>query len=89
MPGDLGLALAEDLDEVADAHLPSIHEVQQPQTGAIGERRKEKCEVCVFGERLHDSIIYALTNVNGENIFVLAYIKESCPWVRIQRFRSR
>jgi hypothetical protein len=40
MPRNLGLALPENLDEVADAHFPSVHEVQKPQTSAIRERRK-------------------------------------------------
>ena len=42
MPGNLGLALPENLDEVADADLPSVYEVQEPEARAIGERRKQQ-----------------------------------------------
>jgi hypothetical protein len=41
MARDLGLALREDLNEVTDADLPAIHEVQQAQTSAVGESRKQ------------------------------------------------
>ena len=37
VPRDLGLALSKDLHEVANAHFLAIHEVQKPETGAVGE----------------------------------------------------
>jgi hypothetical protein len=39
--GDLGLALAEDFDEVADAELATGDEVEQAQAGGIGESGEE------------------------------------------------
>jgi hypothetical protein len=40
MARNLGLALSKYLDEITDTDFPSVHEVQQPQTGAVGEGRK-------------------------------------------------
>ena len=64
MPGDLRLALSQDLNEVADADLPSVHQVQQPQPGAIGERREKQGKVVYFRGTIHNFIIYALTNMS-------------------------
>jgi len=38
---NLGLALGENLNEIADAHLSSVHEVEEPEPGAVGECRKQ------------------------------------------------
>ena len=40
MAGDLGLALRENFDEVADADLTAMHQVQQAQAGSVGKRGK-------------------------------------------------
>lgn len=48
MPGNLGLALPENLDEVADADLSAIHEVQQPKPGAVRQRSKQQRQVVVL-----------------------------------------
>jgi hypothetical protein len=34
---NLGLALPENLDKVANAHFSAAHQVQQPESGAIRE----------------------------------------------------
>jgi hypothetical protein len=38
VPGDLRLPLLENLYEVADTYLASVHKVQQSQTSGVGER---------------------------------------------------
>lgn len=43
--GDLGLALAEDLDELADADFAVVHEVEQAEASAVGEGREEAGQV--------------------------------------------
>ena len=63
MPGDLGLALSQDLDEVTDANLPPIHQVQKAQPRAVGKSREQKSQIGVFAGTFHFSIIYALTDV--------------------------
>ena len=45
MAGDLGLALAEDFDKVADADLALVHQVQQSQTSGIRESGEELGQV--------------------------------------------
>jgi len=45
MPGYLGLALLEDLDEVADADLAAVHEIEQAEAGVVGQRREETNQV--------------------------------------------
>lgn len=66
MAGDLGLRLAEDFNEVADADLASGHEVEQAETGGIGERGKEASEIKAPGGSLHSNIIYVLTDILQE-----------------------
>jgi len=34
--GYLGLALPEDFDKVADAHLAAIHEIEEAKAGGVG-----------------------------------------------------
>lgn len=34
---NLGLALGQNFHETADAHLSSVHEVKEPEPGAVGE----------------------------------------------------
>lgn len=40
MAGDLGLGLAQDLDQMADADLLAVNQVEQAQAGGVGQRRK-------------------------------------------------
>ena len=51
--GDLRLALPQDLDEVADADLAAIHQVEKPQAGAVGESGKEPGEIEGFRRSVH------------------------------------
>lgn len=70
VPRDLGLALTEDLDEVADADFAAIHEVEQAQTRAIGEGGEERSQIGKGDGPGHKIIIYALTYMNTKNTFV-------------------
>lgn len=63
MPRNLGLPLLEDFNEVADADLPSGHQVEEPQPGRVSERREEPRQVEGFGTPGHAAIICALTNI--------------------------
>lgn len=66
---NFGLALPENLDKVANAHLSSIHQVQQPEPGAIRERSEEKSQIVGFRRAIHILMIYALTDMSrGEYI---------------------
>lgn len=42
MPRDLGLALPEDFDEIADADFSAIHQVEKPEAGAVRKGRKQQ-----------------------------------------------
>lgn len=61
---NLGLALPENLDEVADAHLSAIHEVQQPEPGAVRQRSEQERQIASLGRAFHITIIYALTDMS-------------------------
>src|SRR5208337_2168149 len=74
---NLGLALPEDLDEIADAHFPSVHEVQQSQASAIAERRKQHGKVVGFAGRVHATIVYALTNMSNREYIRFSECKEA------------
>lgn len=52
--GDLGLALAEDFDEVADADLATVHEVEQAQADGVGESCEEAGEIEGFLGTTHE-----------------------------------
>jgi hypothetical protein len=52
--GDLGLGLLEDFDEVADADLAVIHEVEQTEAGGVGEGCEEEDRIEGFGGASHD-----------------------------------
>lgn len=74
---NLGLALAQNLNEIADAHLPAVHQVQQPEPGAVTERGKQQRKVVAFRRSVHISIIYALTDMSsGEYIRLSICIEE-------------
>ena len=45
MPRYLGLALLQNLDEVADADLSAVHQVEQPETRAVGQSGKQAGQV--------------------------------------------
>ena len=51
VPRDLRLPLLQYLDEVADADLAPVHEIQKSQAGWVGERGKQLYKI----ERLHNS----------------------------------
>jgi hypothetical protein len=70
MARDLWLALAQNLDEIADADFATIHEIEQAQTSAIGQRGEEGCQIKSRGGTRHEKIIYALTYVSNSNTFV-------------------
>jgi hypothetical protein len=41
VPGNLRLSLLQNLHEVADTDLTSIHEIQKSQAGWVGKRREQ------------------------------------------------
>jgi hypothetical protein len=43
--GDLGLALLQNRDKIANAHLLTIHQVEQSETCGIGKRSKQANQV--------------------------------------------
>ena len=65
MARNLGLALVQNLDEIADTHLSSVHQVQEPEPGAVRERGKQQRQVVAFRGTVHISIIYALTDMSS------------------------
>jgi len=89
MPRNLGLALSEDLDEIADANLPPIHQIEQPQAGAIGEGRKQQRQVIRLGRTNHNFIIYALTDMSSREYIRLSVCKETHPWKQGRPFKNK
>ena len=75
--GNLGLALPQDLNEIADAEFAPIYKVQQSQPRAIRERREEQGEVAGFRGTIHSSIIYALTDMSSGEYIRLSVYKET------------
>jgi hypothetical protein len=53
MPRNLGLALLENFNEVADADLAAIHEIEQAEASAVGKRSEEAGQVERFGRARH------------------------------------
>ena len=70
-----GLALAENLDQIADADLAAYHQVEQAQASEVGQRREETVQADRFGAAAHEIIIYVLTDMSSEDIFVLANMR--------------
>lgn len=69
MARDLGLLLGEHIDKIADADFIVAHEIEQTQTGWIGERLEEAGQIiggCGVG---HGEIISGLTDVYGFHTF--------------------
>ena len=60
------LTLREDLNEIANAHFPAVHQVQQPEPGAVGERGKQQGQIEILWGMAHISIIFALTDTSSE-----------------------
>jgi hypothetical protein len=69
MPGDLRLPLTQNLNKVADTDLAISHQVEQAKARCVGKGREETSQIYRFGAVVHSSIIYALTNMIGQNIF--------------------
>ena len=69
VPGNLRLALAENLDEVADADLAAVHQVEEAQARAVGQRGEERGEIRIRGGVWHGLIIYGLTDMIEKNTF--------------------
>ena len=67
---DLRLALTQNLDEIADAHFPAVHKVEQAQSGAVCQCGEERGKVEIGRVPRHEIIIYALTDIRSRNIFV-------------------
>jgi hypothetical protein len=63
MPGDLGLALLENFNEITDADFAAIHEIEEAQARGFRERGEEAREAERFGGAGHGPIIYGLTDV--------------------------
>lgn len=66
MSGNLRLALPQYLDQVTDADLTPIKEIEQAQAGRIGKSSKQRDKIGRLGRRTHASIIYALTDVSTD-----------------------
>ena len=45
MPGDLGLALSQNFNQIADAHLTTANQIQQTQPRAVGKGRKQGTQI--------------------------------------------
>jgi hypothetical protein len=89
VPRDLWLALAENLDEVADTNLSAIHEVQEPQARGVGQGREEEGQIAGFRGMVHVFIIYALTDMSSGEYIRFNEYKESETWHRPAQFGSR
>ena len=64
MAGDLGLALAQNLHQVADTNLAACNQIQQAQACGVGEGGKERNQGRRGGPGFHTSMIYGLTNMS-------------------------
>lgn len=64
MAGNLGLALAQNLDQVADAHFATSDEIQQAQACSVDKGGKQGNEIRRSGPNTHESIIYGLTDMS-------------------------
>ena len=62
---NLRLTLAENLDKITNAHLPAIHQVQQPEPSAIGQRSEQESQIVSLWGAVHISMIYALTDMSS------------------------
>ncbi len=65
MAGDLGLALAQNFDQIANANLSTGDQVEEAQTRSIGQGRKQGDEIGGLGPGTHGSMIYALTDMSS------------------------
>ena len=79
MSGDLGLALAQNSDQIADADFSPRDQVEEAQTRSIGEGRKERDKIGGLGPRIHASIIYALTDMSSAR-YIRIDVYEGPPW---------
>ena len=77
MSRNFGLALPQYLHEIADAHFLAAQQVQKPQAGAIGERRKQKCQIIGFRRLIHNFIICALTDTSRREYIRFNVYKET------------
>ena len=65
MPRNLRLALAQDLDQVADTHFLTHHEIKKAQPCPVGERSKQGNHIVGFHPRTHLFIISVLTDMSS------------------------
>src|ERR1019366_9522597 len=73
MPRNLGLALLQNLYEIADTYFAAIHQIEQPQPCRIGERSEQANQVERFGETAHGKNIRLDRYVHQEYICIDAY----------------
>ena len=89
MPRNLRLTLPQNLHQVADTHFLAVHQIQEPEPGAIGERGKQEGQVIVLRRVTHISIICALTYMSSGEYICFSVCEETQSWNRIQVFRTR
>ena len=63
MSRDLGLALTQNLNEIADTNFAPIHKIEQTQSCTVSQGGKQRNEVRSWAGACHGSIIYALTDM--------------------------
>lgn len=77
MPRNFGLALAENLNEITDTHLASVHEIEQAQARLIGKSGKQQGEVVAFRGTFHIFMIYGLTDMSSGEYIRFSVCKET------------
>ena len=77
MARNFGLALAKNLDQVADAYFSTRHQVEEAQARSVGEGRKQGNEIGRLGPGTHDPMVYALTDMSNAE-YIRFDIYEDC-----------
>ena len=67
--GDLGLALAQYLNQIADAEFVACHQIEEAQACGVSQRGKQTSQLSGFCGGPHRNIVYALTDMSADNIF--------------------
>jgi hypothetical protein len=81
--------LPQDFDEITNANLPPIHQVQQPQACPIRKGRKQDGDSVSFLGLIHALIIYALTDMSRKEYICFDVYKETREWIPRLAFRSK